>query len=176
MDTWNAILTNPLSDKKIFPLFLQKRQKTENFTRKNSSKCYWGHSQYSLGIPVKRKYDKRPKKFRWMSEKGDQTLLSKTNDSPQNFSMVTLIAVLTTLPNKWEKMPSSFCSMSENVNQSFFRKQNLSQKVPTDLDNRILETLLENLGPKAKFFRSVSQSDKKIQFIEKNSQNFPRDT
>ena len=90
-----------------------------------------------------------------MAEKGDQTRLSKANDSPQNDPMVTLIAVLTTLPNKFEKTTSSFCSMSKNVNQNFFRKQNLSQKVPTDLDNAILKTLSENLGQSQIFSVSV---------------------
>ena len=121
MDTWNAILTNPLSDKKSFPFILQKRQKTATLRGKNSSKSSSGHVECSLGNPVKRKFDKRPKTFRWLSENGEQTLLSKTNDSPQNFPMVTLIAVLTTLQNKFEKMPSSFRSIAEKVNRFLSR-------------------------------------------------------
>ena len=127
MDTWNPILTNLLSDKKSFPFILQKRQKSGTLRGKNSSKYSWGHVECSLGNPVKRKFDKRPKTFRWLTENCEQTLLSKTNDSPQNDPMVTLIAVLTTLQNKFEKMPSSFRSIAEKLINFFPEKRYISK-------------------------------------------------
>ena len=51
--------------------------------------------------------------------------------------------------------------MSENANDFFFGKKTLSQKVPTDMDNAVLETLSENFGQKPKFFRSMFKNDVK---------------
>ena len=51
--------------------------------------------------------------------------------------------------------------MSEDANEIFFQKNTLSQKVPVDMDNAILETYRKILDRKPKFFSSMSKNDVK---------------
>ena len=74
------------------------------------------------------KFDKRQKTIDSMSENKEITIFSESNDSPQKFSMVTLIAVLTTLSNKSEEKPSRFCSRSENDLEIFCGKKYITSK------------------------------------------------
>ena len=61
MDNSDAILTNPLSDKKIesFLFILQKRQKT-GILREKVLKMFLAHVECSLDNPVKEKLTEEP--------------------------------------------------------------------------------------------------------------------
>ena len=105
-----------------------------------------------FGQPRQEKFDKRPKCFAPCPKIVIGRCFSETNEAPQKVPMVTLIAVLTTLPNKSEEKPSSFCSMFENDNGIFLQEKIYSQKVPTNLFNAVLKTLSEIYGQKVKNF------------------------
>ena len=92
-----------------------------------------------FGQPRQEKFDKRPKCFAPCPKIKIGRCFSEKNEAPQKVPMVTLIAVLTTLPNKSEEKPSSFCSMFENDNGIFLQEKIYSQKVPTNLFNAVLK-------------------------------------
>ena len=105
-----------------------------------------------FGQPRQGKIGRGPKIFRSMSKNGDPPLIPETNQSPQNVPMVTLIAVLTTLPNKSEEKPSNSSSMSENDTEIFLQGKKSSQKMQMDLYNAVSKTLSGNFGQKGKNF------------------------
>ena len=105
-----------------------------------------------FGQPRQEKFDTRPKCFAPCPKIVIGRCFSETNEAPQKVPMVTMIAVLTTLPNKSEEKPSSFCSMFENDNGIFLQEKIYSQKVPTNLFNAVLKTLSEIYGQKVKNF------------------------
>ena len=105
-----------------------------------------------FGQPRQEKFDKRPKCFAPCPKIKIGRCFSEKNEAPQKVPMVTLIAVLTTLPNKSEEKPSSFCSMFENDNGIFLQEEISSQKVPLDLYKAVLKTLPESFGQKSEKF------------------------
>ena len=112
-----------------------------------------------------------------MSKNNEITIFSESNDSPQNVSIATLIAVLTTLSNKTEEKPSRFCSRSENDLEIFCRQKHHLKKFQWACKTQFWRPYGKSLEKKPKTFPSKSENDEEDIFWRKNdSRYFPIDT